>query len=72
MKFIDYRIRTVTWHKLGTPQKPGHVVVRGLGIVKIQQRDIDDASAAGGDPTFELVDTHGMGQEPRYLLGLIR
>ena len=46
---------------------------KGLGNVTVTQENIDDVAQAGGDPSFDLVESTSMGAKVRqYMLGLMQ
>lgn len=63
----------ITWSQLGSPIVPGNVRIEGLGNVTVTQENIDDVAQAGGDPSFDLVESTSMGAKVRqYMLGLMQ
>ena len=63
----------ITWSQLGSPIVPVNVRIEGLGNVTVTQENIDDVAQAGGDPSFDLVESTSMGAKVRqYMLGLMQ
>lgn len=52
---------TIKWKELGSPTTPGTYRVKDVGDVEVTQEDIDDAAAAGEDPSVELHESTGFG-----------
>lgn len=60
----------VSYAELGEPTAPGDVLVAGLGIVHVKQKDLDLAIGFGGRVRWQLLDSSGISDRIRsYALG---
>ncbi len=64
----------INWvQDLGSPSEPCEVMVEGIGVVVVTERDIRDAKAIGGEPDVELIEDDTFRAGPRVpRFGILR